>query len=126
MDECKPLLHGHTAAGDQGCGHGGLPSRAVQVDPIKPNLKPPGTKRLKLKYDTLLSNSTCAATPWRAPPSRRRLPARAPGKGTAPSPRLDLACFQRLKLKCDEARSSFAFNCNLRRYNEVIFQDRRS
>jgi len=56
MDECKPLLHGHTAAGDQGCGHGGLPSRAVQVDPIKPNLKPPGTKRLKLKYDTLLSN----------------------------------------------------------------------
>jgi len=28
----------------------------VQVDPIKPMLKPPGTKRLKLKYDELLSN----------------------------------------------------------------------
>ena len=29
---------------------------AVQVDPIKPKLKPPGTHRLKLKCDTLLSN----------------------------------------------------------------------
>jgi hypothetical protein len=28
---------------------------AVQVDPIKPKLKAPGTKRLKLKYDELLS-----------------------------------------------------------------------
>jgi len=28
----------------------------VQVDPIKPLLKPPGTKRLKLKCDVLLSN----------------------------------------------------------------------
>jgi hypothetical protein len=27
----------------------------VQVDPIKPTLKPPGTKRLKLNYDELLS-----------------------------------------------------------------------
>jgi hypothetical protein len=27
--------------------------RAVQVDPIKPTLKVPGTKHLKLKYDTL-------------------------------------------------------------------------
>ena len=32
------------------------PGRAVQVDPIKPALKAPGTKRLKLKYDELLSN----------------------------------------------------------------------
>jgi len=30
--------------------------RAVQVDPIKPTLKAPGTKRLKLKYDELLSH----------------------------------------------------------------------
>jgi len=29
--------------------------KAVQVDPIKPTLKPPGTKRLKQKYDKLLS-----------------------------------------------------------------------
>ena len=32
--------------------HGG----AVQVDPIKQTLKPPGTKRLKLKYYKLLSS----------------------------------------------------------------------
>ena len=30
--------------------------RAVQVDPVKPKWKPPGTKRLKLKCDILLSN----------------------------------------------------------------------
>jgi len=29
---------------------------AVQVDPIKPTLKAPGTKRLKLKHDEPLSN----------------------------------------------------------------------
>jgi len=28
----------------------------VQVDPIQPKSKPPGTKRLKLEYDGLLSN----------------------------------------------------------------------
>jgi hypothetical protein len=28
----------------------------VQVDPIKPKLKAPGTKRLKLEYDELLSS----------------------------------------------------------------------
>jgi hypothetical protein len=28
----------------------------VQVDPIKPTLKPPGTKRLKLKYEKLVSS----------------------------------------------------------------------
>ena len=28
----------------------------MQVDPIKPTLKAPGTKRLKLEYDGLLSN----------------------------------------------------------------------
>jgi len=30
--------------------------RAVQVDPIRPKLKPPGIKRLKLETDGLLSN----------------------------------------------------------------------
>ena len=30
--------------------------RAVQVDPMKPKLKPPGTKRLKLQYDEPPSN----------------------------------------------------------------------
>jgi len=30
--------------------------RTVQVDPIKPTLKTPGTERLKLKYEELVSN----------------------------------------------------------------------
>jgi len=42
----------------------------VQVEPIKPMLKAPGSKHLKLKYDNLItnllqplfSNSTCAVT----------------------------------------------------------------
>jgi len=32
------------------------PGRAVQVDPMKPMLKPPETKHLKLKYDVPSSN----------------------------------------------------------------------
>ena len=32
------------------------PGKAVQVDPIKPTLKAPGIKRLKLKYDKPLAN----------------------------------------------------------------------
>jgi hypothetical protein len=43
VDDCQPLV--------QGCHLG----RAVQVDPIKPKLKAPGTKHLKLKCDMLLS-----------------------------------------------------------------------
>jgi len=34
-------------------GHG----QAVQVESMKPKLKPPGSKRLKLKWEILLSNS---------------------------------------------------------------------
>ena len=34
---------------------GPVPGRAVQVDPIKPTLKAPGTKLLKLQYDKPLS-----------------------------------------------------------------------
>jgi len=48
--------------------------RAVQVDPIKPTLKAPGTKRLKVK--------------------------------------------------CDESLSNFAFNFNLRRYSVFLYLDR--
>ena len=33
-----------------------VPGEAVQVDPIKPTLKAPGTKRLKLKWDDPLSS----------------------------------------------------------------------
>ena len=46
------------AAGGGGCrADGGTPpGRAVQVDPIKPTLKAPGSGRLKLKCDEPLSN----------------------------------------------------------------------
>jgi len=36
---------------------GRVPGEAVQVDPIKPTLKAPGNKRMKLKCDKLLSTS---------------------------------------------------------------------
>ena len=43
------------------------PGRPVHVDPIKRTLKAPGTKRLKqymtIRFQKLLSNATCAATP---------------------------------------------------------------
>jgi serine/threonine protein kinase len=61
VDGCKPLAHGiihrdikpanilvHRGPSDLG--------RAVQVDPMKPKLKPPGTKGLKLKCDILPSH----------------------------------------------------------------------
>ena len=51
VDECKPLPGGDgerlADAGDGGAG-GHEPGRVVQVDPIKPTLKAPGTERLKL------------------------------------------------------------------------------
>jgi len=43
------LVHGEHSGGPRG--------RTVQVDPIKPKLKPPGAKRLKLDCDLLLSTS---------------------------------------------------------------------
>ena len=56
--------------------------RAVQDDPTRPKLKPPGTHCLELKcnielycFQLLFSNSTCAATPR----SRPRLQAREAG-----------------------------------------------
>jgi hypothetical protein len=78
VDGCKPLPEGAlllpraAAAGGvrQPDADGAAPllhGEVVQVDPIKPTLKLPGTKRLKLKYEmdcfqVLLSNSACAAT----------------------------------------------------------------
>jgi hypothetical protein len=57
-----------------------LHGREVQLDPIKPTLKAPGTKRLKLKCDRLLQNllsiSTYAATARRGVP-----PGDGPGRG---------------------------------------------
>jgi len=36
-----------------------LLGRAVRVDPIKPTLKTPGSHRLKLEYDEMVSNFAC-------------------------------------------------------------------
>ena len=47
MDECKPLVRGQPAHY-----HGSV----VQVDPMKPVLKAPGCKYLKLKHDKRLSS----------------------------------------------------------------------
>ena len=66
--EQRIKLHGngvrrmHSAAGRRcahyqkggGHRHGAHPGRQLQVDPIKPVLKPPRTQRLKLKYGKLL------------------------------------------------------------------------
>ena len=44
------VLHrGGRHAAEQRC-------KAVQVDPMKPRMKPPGTERLKSEHDGLLSN----------------------------------------------------------------------
>jgi len=56
VDECKPLACGGAGRDARRCGAappalGG----AVQVDPIKPTLKPPEATRLKLKHDEPLA-----------------------------------------------------------------------
>jgi hypothetical protein len=62
VEECKPLLPGlHVPDADLHAG-ARLRGRAAQVDPVKPNLKPPGTQRLKLKCDILLSTSAFGFT----------------------------------------------------------------
>ena len=53
----QTLLSNSTcAATERRDGGGVLPGRAVQLDPFNLTLKPPGTKRLKLECDDLLSN----------------------------------------------------------------------
>jgi len=57
-NECKPLHAGKPARGPgRGARGGRHHSRAVQFDPMKPKLKPPGTERLKVKCDVLHSTS---------------------------------------------------------------------
>jgi len=62
VNDCKPQLGGCDGGGGalglRGADHpsrGRRPSGAVQIDPVKAMLKPPGTKHSKLKYDILLS-----------------------------------------------------------------------
>jgi hypothetical protein len=52
VDECKSLGLGHSPDYPTA-----FPGMAVQVDPIKPTLKAPGSERLKLNCDIMLSTS---------------------------------------------------------------------
>ena len=67
----------------------------MQVDPIKPLLKAPGTKRLEMIYDGPLSYFAC------------------PIKPALKAPRAE-----RFKLMHDGPLSNFAFNFILRRYTK--------
>jgi hypothetical protein len=55
VEECKPLRNGGRR--DPGAAHPRHQGEAVQVDPIEPKLKPPGTKRLNSTVMVLLSTS---------------------------------------------------------------------
>jgi hypothetical protein len=59
VDECKPLAGGQQRLKRCGtCPAGGDPlGTEVQVDPMKPKLKGPGTLQWKLKCDVPLSTS---------------------------------------------------------------------
>jgi len=51
---CQTIVGGQ--ARHRGAGEAADPGEAVLVDPVKPMLKAPGTKRLKLHYDAPLSS----------------------------------------------------------------------
>jgi hypothetical protein len=58
VDECEPLVPGCSLGPEEAHREphrARVPGWAVQVDPIKPTLKAPGTKRLRLKYEEPLS-----------------------------------------------------------------------
>ena len=57
MKRFQVLLSNSTCAATPRARPAHLHGRAVQLAPIKPRLKAPGTKRLKLKCDVLLSAS---------------------------------------------------------------------
>jgi len=90
----------------------------VQVDPISTTLKAPGTEGLNLKDEEVLSSFAFKFNLRRCIKgvSWNRILGRAvqvdPIKTTLKAPRT-----KRLKLKCDEPLSYFAFNFNLRCYS---------
>ena len=93
----------------------------MQVDPIEPTLNAPGTKRLKLNYDTLLSSF---AVNFNLRRYKEGSFAGASGRGRAVQvdpikPTLKAPGTKRLKLNYDKLLSSFAFNSNLCCYTEA-------
>jgi len=115
----------------------------VQVDPIKPTLKPPGTKHWRLKCDELLSSlpfkfrlrrytegdavlrALRAATAVRGHFASGLATGRTvqvdPIKPTLKAPRT-----KRLKRKYDELVSNVSFKFNLRRYTPACATTRRT
>jgi hypothetical protein len=104
------------------------PGRAVQVDPMKPKLKPPGTprtRRLKLIFEVLLSTSAFKflaplqpGTP--AGQSRRRRVRARLGRAVEVDPMKPKSKppgTKRFKLKIDILLSTLAFKFKLRRCN---------
>jgi len=102
----------------------------VQVDPIKPMSKAPGTKRLKLEFDELLSSfalkfslrrytlGSDAYGSMRALEELRLQEILGRAAQVDPiKPMLKPPGTKRLKLKCVILLSTSAFKFNLRRYN---------
>ena len=112
--------------------------KAVQVDPMKLMLKPPGTRHLKLKCDILLSTFAFTFN-WRRYTMVISTGAKAAGLSvsiferlerlvrrcslTLLKPTLKLTGTKRLKLKCDILVSTSAFKFNLRHYSLGIQPD---
>ena len=92
--------------------------RAVQVDPIKPTLKAPGTERLKLKHDVPPLNFAFNLKLRRYTVASEAEEDNEVGRCRLKrvETRVESAWFQRLKLGYDEPLSNFAFILNLRRY----------
>ena len=98
----------------------------MQVDPIKPMLKAPGTKRLKLIHGKLLSTFAFKSNLRRYTQEnvKRRAPRPSMTQQThgravqldSMKPTLKPTGNERLKLKCDILLSKSAVKFNLRRY----------
>ena len=95
--------------------------RVVQVDPIKPMLKAPGTETLKLKYGELPSKFAFDFNLRRYTVRSGAVPRCLRVLGLAVQvdpmkPQLKPSGNVHLKLECDVLRSTFAFKFNMRHY----------
>ena len=135
VKECKPLLDGEEvahAAQARRCRHGARRlvlhlGEAVQVESMKPKLKPPGTQRLKLKWETLLSKYAFKFNLrryiWGAQQqveqgeTRTRSPCGRAVQIDPIEPTLKAPGTKRLKLKCHDLLLNCGFKFSLRRYD---------
>jgi len=97
VDECKPLVNVATAV-----------KSIAKLAKVRRCRLPPGSPQVHPRF----TPGSPQVHPRFTPGSPQVHPRFTPG-----SPQVDRAWFQHLKLRHDEALSSFAFNSNLRRYN---------